>query len=212
MPGPQRNLAQCGRSSLPAEIGLRLIPCDTGAFLRHRCVESLGVLDILERVDRLLIPFGTGQRGRKPAVALRVTQYFSLGIEYGVPMPALTARTATPRLRPEGFDAGTDAKVDRLVAVYGVNGLASLLGVSASQPTRWRQRKERPSDTATRRLLALEYLTSRLAEVFTARQAQAWLASPNPYLGGSTPAQVFTHFGGAAVEVAISAVEIGAAV
>lgn len=133
--------------------------------------------------------------------------------EYTVPMPTLAARTATqPKLRPAGFDAGTDAKVDRLVAIYGVNGLAALLGVSASQPTRWRQRKERPSDTVTRRLLALEYLTSRLAEVLTARQAQAWLGSPNPYLSGSTPAQVFTHFGGAAVEVAISAVEIGAAV
>ncbi len=116
------------------------------------------------------------------------------------------------RLRPEGFHAETEAKVSRLVAVYGVNGLASLLGVSASQPTRWRQGKERPSDATTRRLLALEYLTSRLAEVFTARQAQVWLASPNPYLGGSTPAEVFTRFGGASLEPAISAVEIGAAV
>ncbi len=132
---------------------------------------------------------------------------------YAVRMPALAARTATePKVRFEGFNAGIEAKVDRLVAVYGVNGLASLLGVSASQPTRWRQRKERPGETATGRLLALEYLTSRLAEVFTARQAQAWLTSPNPYLGGSTPAQVFTDFGGPAVEVAISAVEVGAAV
>lgn len=116
------------------------------------------------------------------------------------------------KVRPEKFEAHSIDKVEHLIAVYGVRGVASLVGVSASQPTRWRQHKERPGEGATRRLLGLEYLTSRLAEVFTARQAQAWLASPNPHLAGSSPAEVFAHFGTAAVEPAISAVEIGAAV
>lgn len=125
----------------------------------------------------------------------------------------MTARsTIAPKVRSEGFDAHRAEKVDHLIAVYGVNGVASLIGVSASQPTRWRQGKERPSESATRRLLGLEYLTSRLAEVFTARQAQAWLSSPNPYLAGSSPASVLAQFGAAAVEPAISAVEVGAAV
>lgn len=115
-------------------------------------------------------------------------------------------------MRPSGFDAGVAEKVDRLVEVYGVSGLATLLGVSKSQPTRWRQRNERPSEPTVRRLLALEYLTSRLAGVFTARQAQVWLDSPNPHLNGAVPARVFADFGGTAVEPAISAVEVGAAV
>ena len=126
--------------------------------------------------------------------------------------PVSVRHSPTPKVRPERFDAHAAEKVEHLIAVYGVNGVAALVGVSPSQPVRWRQGKERPSDTATRQLLGLEYLTSRLSEVFTAPQAQAWLASPNPYLAGSSPAYVFAHFGAAAVEPAISAVEIGAVV
>lgn len=117
-----------------------------------------------------------------------------------------------PKVREQAFDAGVSDKVHHLVAVYGVSGLAALVGVSKSQPTRWRQGRERPSEPVTRRLLALDYLTSRLAEVFTARQAQAWWQGPNPHLRGSTPAQVFARFGATAVEPALSAVEVGAAV
>lgn len=124
----------------------------------------------------------------------------------------VTASAPHPKVRAAGFDAHIEDRVGRLIDVYGVNGLATLIGVSASQPTRWRQQREQPSETATRRLLGLDYLTSRLAGVFTARQAQAWLRSHNPYLAGSTPAQVFASFDVAAVEPAISAVEVGAAV
>lgn len=127
-------------------------------------------------------------------------------------IPVVMQLTPPPKVHSDGFDARIAQKVDSLISVYGVNGLAALLGISASQPTRWRQRKERPGDVSARRLLGLEYITSRLAEVFTARQAQVWLASPNPFLGGSSPAQVFTHFGAAAIEPAISATEVGAAV
>ncbi|CAN5653150.1 hypothetical protein BH24ACT4_BH24ACT4_07150 [soil metagenome] len=63
-----------------------------------------------------------------------------------------------------------------------------------------------------RRLLDLDYLSSRLSEVLTAQQAQAWLSSPNPHLNGATPAGVLVNFGGPAVEPAMSALEVGAAV
>lgn len=118
----------------------------------------------------------------------------------------------SPKVREDAFDAGVMDKVHHLVAIYGVSGLAVLVGVSKSQPTRWRQGRERPSEPVTRRLLALDYLTSRLAEVFTARQAQAWWQGPNPHLGGASPAQAFTRFGAGVVEPAISAAEVGAAV
>jgi hypothetical protein len=39
-----------------------------------------------------------------------------------------------------------------------------------------------------------------------------WLDSPNPHLNGAAPARVFSDLGGTAVEPAISAVEVGAAV
>lgn len=128
-------------------------------------------------------------------------------------MSAAAAITSlAPRIREDAFDAGVHGKVEHLVAVYGVAGVAALLGVSKSQPSRWRQGREHPSGPAVRRLLALDYLTSRLAEAFTARQAQAWWQGPNPHLGGATPALAFKGYGAAAVEPAISAVEVGAAV
>jgi len=116
------------------------------------------------------------------------------------------------KVRPTAFANDLTPKVDRLIEVYGVSGLASLVGVSKSQPTRWRQGSEQPGAAATKQLLGLEYLTSRLAEELTPRQTQAWFASPNAFLRGSTPAVVFTEFGGQAVEPAIAAIEVGAAV
>lgn len=125
-------------------------------------------------------------------------------------MQLISRGSPRPKVRPEPFRADEAEKVARLVEIYGVNGLAALIGVSPSQPVRWRQGKERPSRRAASQVIGLEYLTSRMAEVFTARQAQEWLSSPNPYLGGSSPAYVFAHFGAAAVEPAISAIEVGA--
>ncbi|HXH57687.1 hypothetical protein [Iamia sp.] len=125
---------------------------------------------------------------------------------------AAEAIVVRPKISADAFEAGVSEKVDRLIAVYGASGLAALLGASRSQPTRWRAGHERPARPTVQRLLALDFLTSRLAEVFTARQTEVWLDSPNPYLGGAAPARVFIQFGGSAVEPAISAVEVGAVV
>lgn len=128
---------------------------------------------------------------------------------------AARPQTAVPgpvKVKPTAFANDLTPKLARLVEVYGVSGLAALIGVSKSQPTRWRQGTERPSAAVAKRLLGLEYLTSRLAEELTPRQTQAWFASPNPFLRGSTPAVAFTRFGGQAVEPAIAAIEVGAAV
>ena len=78
VPGPQRDAAQCGRSSLPAKISLHLIPGDIGTFLCHRCVEGLGVFGILQPLDQLLVPFRTDQHRCRPAVALEEHR-FSVG-------------------------------------------------------------------------------------------------------------------------------------
>ena len=123
-----------------------------------------------------------------------------------------TAAAADPKVKASGFHSDLAGKIERLVDTYGVTGLATLLGVSKSQPSRWRSGHEQPSPPVAQRVLALEYLTSRLAEELTPYQAQLWLRGSNAFLNGAKPAEVFTHYGLLALEPAIAALEVGAMV
>ena len=109
-----------------------------------------------------------------------------------------------------GFTSDLPAKIRRLIDTYGVSGLAALLGVSKSQPSRWRSGKEQPSVESSRRIIDLDYVTSRLAEELTAYQAQEWFAGSDPFLNGANPAEVVRNQGARALEPAISAIEVGA--
>lgn len=121
--------------------------------------------------------------------------------------------TPNPRIKqPSVFDVGLGERTARVVEVFGVRGAASLLGVAASQPSRWRQHGQQPDPAVARRILDLDYLVSRMAQVFTPRQAEMWLRSSNPHLGGGTPAEEFRSRGVAALDTALAAVEDGAPV
>ena len=50
-------------------------------------------------------------------------------------------------------DEATAFRLDHLIARFGNNGTARLLGVSASQPSRWRAGTERPGPENERRLI-----------------------------------------------------------
>lgn len=126
------------------------------------------------------------------------------------PKLAAVAAPAELKVNQAGLTNDLQPKIIRLIDTYGVSGLASLLNVSKSQPSRWRAEKDRPSFESTRRIIELDYVTSRLAEELTAFQLQEWFAGSNPHLGWSTPAIVFTHFGIHRLEPAISAIEVGA--
>ncbi|HST46220.1 antitoxin Xre/MbcA/ParS toxin-binding domain-containing protein [Jatrophihabitans sp.] len=102
------------------------------------------------------------------------------------------------------------ATVERLVAVLGNNTLARILGVSISQPSRWRTGKEQISPENRRKLTDLNHVLERLLLEVYPDQAEDWLSSPNAHLGGGIPLNVLMLYGPAAVLEAIEALAGGA--
>ena len=101
------------------------------------------------------------------------------------------------------------ARLDRLIVVLGNNRLAGLLGVSPSQPSRWRKGKERIRPENQGRLLDLDYVMARLLQLFPPEQAEVWMTSHNPHLG-ARPIDVLRLRGAGAVVQAIDAEAQGA--
>lgn len=87
----------------------------------------------------------------------------------------------------------------------GVTAVARLLDVSASQPSRWRQGKEQPSQAVAQRLLDLDHVVARLALLWDESLIEAWLISPNAHLGGAAPIDVLRASGAREVLDAIDA-------
>jgi len=103
-----------------------------------------------------------------------------------------------------------DTSVGRLIDVLGNNALARILGVSNSQPTRWRQGKESISPASRRRLSDLDHVLDRLLMELWPDQAGDWLTSPNAHLGGALPIDVLVLRGAGPVLEAIDALAVGA--
>ena len=95
-------------------------------------------------------------------------------------------------------------KLHRLIAEFGNNRVARLLGVSPSQPSRWQKGEERISAENQRGLLDLDYVMARLLQLFPQEQAEIWLTSHNAYLG-ARPVDVLRLRGAATVVQAIDA-------
>lgn len=92
------------------------------------------------------------------------------------------------------------------------NRLARILGVSQAQPSTWRRGHEQPSPEMAHRLLALDYVVSRLADELTDWQIEQWLTSANAHLGGARPVDVIRDSGPLAIDAAVTAVVTGASV
>jgi uncharacterized protein (DUF2384 family) len=100
--------------------------------------------------------------------------------------------------------------VERVVAALGNNVLARILGVSVSQPARWRSGKESISPPNRRRLSDLDHVLDRLLLELYPDQAGDWLTTPNAHLGGAVPIDVLSLRGAAPVLDAIDALAAGA--
>lgn len=146
----------------------------------------------------------------KAAVAKAVaTEQVALPAKRGLRVvPGGRAALTVAADAPERF--GADATVERLVATLGNNGLARLLGVSPSQPTRWRSGKEAISPANRRRLSDLDHVLDRLLLELWPDQAGDWLTSPNAHLGGAVPVDVLVLRGAPPVLEAIDALASGA--
>lgn len=101
-------------------------------------------------------------------------------------------------------------RLDRLVQVLGNNAVATLLGVNRSQPSRWRSGAEGIAAPNERRVLDLDYVVTRLQQLWTPDVAETWLGSPNAHLGGARPSDVLRERGALDVARAIDAEAEGA--
>ncbi|MGQ0464768.1 MAG: antitoxin Xre/MbcA/ParS toxin-binding domain-containing protein [Sporichthyaceae bacterium] len=103
-----------------------------------------------------------------------------------------------------------DAPVARVVQALGNNVVAELLGVSRSQPSRWRSGKERLSPENRRRISDLDHVLDRLLAELHPEEAGLWLCGNNAHLGGARPIDVLTLRGAGPVLSAIDALGQGA--
>lgn len=101
-------------------------------------------------------------------------------------------------------------EVERVVALLGSNVVADLLGVSRSQPGRWRSGAENISPANRRRLTDLDHVLNRALQVLWPDQAGVWLTSPNAHLGGARPMDVLALRGPGPVLDALDAYADGA--
>lgn len=123
-------------------------------------------------------------------------------------------RAAAPvaiRVSPSA-EAGYAASgpVTRVIDALGNNVVAELLGVTRSQPSRWRSGQERLSPESRKRISDLDHVLDRLLLELYPDQAGRWLTGPNPHLGGARPIDVLELRGAAAVLPAIDALAAGA--
>lgn len=102
-----------------------------------------------------------------------------------------------------------EERLEYLATTFGSNRIAELLGVSKSQPSRWRSGKDRMNPENRRRLIDLDYVMSRLLLFMYREQAEIWLTSFNPLLGGR-PIDALEMKGVGAIIPAIDAQEQGA--
>jgi transcriptional regulator with XRE-family HTH domain len=94
--------------------------------------------------------------------------------------------------------------------VGGVNKLAKTLGVSPSQPSRWKSGTETPSPEIAAKLLDLDHVIALAMQTWHPAVVMDWMTTSNGFLEGAQPIDVLLQRGPAEVIDALKATLSGA--
>ena len=105
-----------------------------------------------------------------------------------MPQTASRRRRALPATQP----AWEPREQTQFLLTYygGVTKLAAVLGVSKSQPSRWKTGVEVPSLAMAKKILDLEAVVRRALLLWEPEVARIWLESSNAYLAHARPIDV----------------------
>ena len=94
--------------------------------------------------------------------------------------------------------------------IGGVNKLAQTLGVSPSQPSRWKSGREVPRPAVAAKLLDLDHVVALAVQTWHPAVAMDWMTTANGFLEGARPIDVLLQRGSAEVIDALKATLSGA--
>jgi hypothetical protein len=123
-----------------------------------------------------------------------------------------TRATASSQAATAGTSTSWQPKVraDQVVRVLGNRRAAAVLGVSESQPSRWRKAVEVPSSQVAPLLVDLDHIIARLQLIWDEDVIGDWLEGANAFLDGARPIDVLRVNGSGPVLEAIEAEAAGA--
>lgn len=116
-------------------------------------------------------------------------------------------QSATPKTTPWGSAERTQFVIN---TVGGVTKLARALGVSPSQPSRWKDGVETPSPEAAEKLLDLDHVLALAVQAWEPAVVMDWMTTANGFLEGAQPIDVLIQRGAAEVIDALKATLSGA--
>jgi hypothetical protein len=134
--------------------------------------------------------------------------------------PVATPKTTAPKLKlaSGGLKTGKVPPAWRPVertqflidTVGGVTNLARTLGVSPSQPSRWRSGHEVPSPEIASKLLDLDHVVALAMQAWDPVVVMDWMTTANGFLDGAQPIEVLRQRGSSEVIDALNATISGA--
>lgn len=119
------------------------------------------------------------------------------------------AAKRTPLKQPSAWRSAERAQF-LIDTVGGVNKLAKTLGVSPSQPSRWKSGTEVPSPEVAAKLLDLDHVVALAVQAWHPVVVMDWLTTGNGFLEGAQPIEVLLQRGSAEVIDALKATLSGA--